>query len=118
MVQFGEVETFGTLLTTRRSGKPRSQYVARCHVGISTLTAWEDGRSFPENGKLPEISAAYDATMAELEVALEISRNARKREIAGRKPAKVKLEDSRIAFHSGCYFSGAVMGTLNRYARR
>lgn len=100
MVGYGEVETFGKLLAGKRRGKPRILVATMCHVSGTTVTAWEDGRSFPGDEKLLEISVAYDIPTAELVATLKTSRDERKRETSERRPAKARYVDTRIAFYS------------------
>jgi transcriptional regulator with XRE-family HTH domain len=109
MIEFGEVEAFGTRLKEGRGAKPRSLFATKCHVSVSTIVIWEDGRGLPSKDKLLEISVAYDISMAELVATMKTSRDARQREIAGRRPLKVRKVDTRVAFYSK-FNSGAGTG--------
>ncbi len=116
MVEYGEVEKFGTLLLVKRSGRPRSHFAKDCKVDENTIIAWERASSFPKEEKLESISIVYEISMEELREVLEISKSARQREIGGRKPARAGRMNH--PFHNELLFAGAIMSPCRRYSRR
>jgi hypothetical protein len=87
-----KLEAFGRLLSKRRSiiGKSARQVSLELGFGANsaTVSTWENGTTFPEEERLPEIAKVYGTELEELRRVFEISKEARELEKESRHPQK------------------------------
>jgi transcriptional regulator with XRE-family HTH domain len=79
-VKIEDVTLFGKLLSKQRGTKQSNEIAEKLGVIPSSVSAWENGRAFPEVGRESAVADAYGIKLEELIEVLEISKKARKLE--------------------------------------